>query len=1469
MKLRVRLNQGNEQKKIEIVADGTATAGDVALAVASAGSEVPLTPETHPLTLRVSEDYRSPRVLEPSTPLSESGIPSGAQIELVSPQQVEESHEVGAILRIVAGPDTGVEVPLRVGRSSVGRDSTNHVRLSDRRASKRHATILVGSRIEVIDENSANGVLLAGQKVIRAAVDPGDTVVMGETQMMIERLAIDTELVTESDVRHLRPPVVLQRPAEREIELPELPNVEQRSRFPWLALMAPLVMGATMYVFTRSAASLLFVAMSPVLMLGGWVGNVIDTRRKRRLERENYLALIEQISREIEQAQQDEVQRRNTIYPTVTACVESAVYRDAHLWSRRPEHPEFLQVRMGVGRVPPLVTLKPASPRGEPDLLDKQHEILDRFEFLEAAPIEANLRSVGGVGVAGSTGVAAAFARGLVLQSAVLHSPAELVVACLTSNTTKPEWDWLEWVPHSGSTHSPIPGALLASDDARGRVLVDAVEELIEARSEGKEPDRRGPLTHKQTEESATEPIVPSVLLVVHDAAVGSERLARIAERGPDVGVHVLWVAPDRQKLPAACRTFIDLNNTQGASVGMVRSESVYEQVSTESVDINTAEVTARSLAPVVDATAPTQDDTDLPRSVSVVGLLGPTESTESDQILNRWRQNGSLVDRSGPIVPREHPGDLRALVGHTGMDPFSIDLRAQGPHALVGGTTGSGKSEFLQAWVLGMAHANSPDRVTFLFVDYKGGAAFAKCVDLPHAVGLVTDLSPYLVRRALRSLRAEIHRREHLFNDKGVKDIIDFEKTGDPDCPPSLIIIVDEFAALAGEVPEFVDGVIDVAQRGRSLGLHLILATQRPAGVIKDSLRANTNLRIALRMNDEHDSSDVLGSKMAAEIDPSTPGRGVARVGPARLISFQSAFPGARTPEEPPAPPIDVLELDFGSNKDLRVPRPQTSGPVVDKDIERVVDAIAGAADRGSVVEPRKPWLEELSTAYDLNNLNQRSDEKIVLGVVDDPDLQSQHVMYFEPDESGNIAYFGAGGSGKTTALRSLAVAASITPRSGPTHIYGLDFGGGGLGLLEPLVNVGGIIMGDDEERVDRLSRMLTEKMDERVQRFIETRSDSLVVYRRQEGQAGEPRILVLIDGFGIFREEYDSGLGRQATFARFQRLMSEGRAAGIHFAITADRAGAMPTFMAGSFQKRIVLRMPDQDAYLSLNVPKDVLDPNSPPGRSMDTDEPNELQLAILGRDPSPTGQAREIELLAEATKEFQSSRPEPVRRMPEHVAATDVPAKVRGLPTLGIEDLSLQPMGYEPQGVFLLAGPPRSGLSSSMRWFAETMAHSFSGLPLILLSARTTPLSDLGLWTAKVMGADAVKDYLTEKVKPYVSTEAPPGRPAIALFVDQYAEFAGSPAESVLTDTLKSVRRNGHALFAGGETSSFTGFSPLISELKSSRAGLLLQPEQNDGDLLKVGLPRVKASEYPPGRGFWVQFGSVSKVQIPQLD
>ena len=232
---------------------------------------------------------------------------------------------------------------------------------------------------------------------------------------------------------------------------------------------------------------------------------------------------------------------------------------------------------------------------------------------------------------------------------------------------------------------------------------------------------------------------------------------------------------------------------------------------------------------------------------------------------------------------------------------PFGIDLRRDGPHGLIAGTTGAGKSELLQTLVASLAVANRPDALTFVLVDYKGGAAFADCERLPHTVGMVTDLDAHLVARALDSLGAELRRREHQLAAAGAKDIDDYaeQRSSDPsmDAMPRLVIVIDEFASMVRELPDFVTGMVNIAQRGRSLGIHLILATQRPSGVVSPEIRANTNLRIALRVTDATESSDVIDAP-TRRASPRRPPAGRTRDSATRRWSpFQTGRVGGRRP--------------------------------------------------------------------------------------------------------------------------------------------------------------------------------------------------------------------------------------------------------------------------------------------------------------------------------------------------------------------------------------------------------------------------------------------------------------------------------------------------------------------------------------------------------------------------------------------
>ncbi|GAB4099144.1 FtsK/SpoIIIE domain-containing protein [Sinomonas halotolerans] len=1466
---------------LAVTVDGLATVGDMARelcladpARAGAGAGAA---DLEGLTLRIEESVlaggMTGRVLDPAENLLESGLRQGSTVSIsrVDPRAGStgtpriDRGPAAATLRVVSGPDAGAEFSLPVGASVLGRGAGVDVSLTDPLVSKRHARITVGETIEIVDLNSSNGLVMDGHTVSRAALASSDTVTVGDTVLSAVALGHGAGRGQTSPlVPFNRSPRVVPRFALQERELPEGPQRPRMQPFPLVMLLVPIAMGAVLFAVLQNALSIIFMAMMPLFAVGMW----LEYRRQAKKELREETALFEErlaeAARQITGLQTLERAVRLQEAPSVAETVDSVYRLGPLLWTHAPEHREFLTVRLGLGTAPSRVRIV-APPQNQtlPEFTRRLHEAVERFSDLEAVPITASLRQGGGLGVAGPRGLVEDIARGIVLQIAGLHSPAEVAIAGLASHASKERWDWLQWLPHVGSPHSPLAGDHLAAGSAAGTLLLTRLEELLAVRlreADGAPRGRRGPLAGDH--EGMDEPTVPSVVVVIEDdAPVDRGRLTRLAELGPDAGIHVVWVAASAEQLPQCCRDFIVVDAGHGATSGHVRLGRHTHPVSCESVDEALAVQLGRMLTPIVDVGKPVDDDSDLPRSVSYVTLAGAEIADDPGAVAERWQQSNSV--RATAVAQPKAKGTLRALVGSKGVEPFFLDLKNEGPHALVGGTTGAGKSEFLQSWVLGMASAYSPDRVTFLFVDYKGGAAFAECVDLPHTVGLVTDLSPHLVRRALTSLRAELHYREHLFNRKKAKDLLAMERAADPETPPYLVIVVDEFAALAAEVPEFVDGVVDVAARGRSLGLHLILATQRPAGVIKDSLRANTNLRIALRMADEADSEDILGEKTAASFDPGIPGRGAAKTGPGRIQGFQTGYASGWTTEEPAEPRIDIVEMDFGSGQAWERPAAdalgadpgagaRTEGP---NDIARMVAAISSAADRTGISLPRKPWLAELAHTYDLARLpNPRTDERLLLGVVDDPARQSQPTFSYEPDRDGNLALYGTGGSGKSAALRTVAVAAAVTVRGGPVQVYGIDAGSRGLHMLEGLPHVGAVIDADDTERVGRLMRRLGALVDERSERYAAARAGSVGEYRRLAGAPDEARIIVLIDGMGAFRELYEYS-SDSAVFDLLTQLASDGRAVGVHLVMTGDRTTSIPASIASSVQKRIVLRMTGEDDYMMFGEPKDVVTPQSPPGRGVVGGL--EVQLAILGGNANVALQAREIGRLAAAMRRQGVPEAPGVQNLPDVVLGAELPADGGRVP-LGIEDASLEPLWVDPSGAFLLAGAPGSGRTTALVALAAGLRRVRPGVRRVYVGARKSAIASLPLWDASYTGEDAVAQAAEE-------LQLDVGTREFALFAEGIADFDSTLAESALTGLVTAMDREGLWVVGEAETSAWSSAWSLSQPFKNGRRGLLLNPGEHDGDsLLNTSLGRIRSPQYVPGRGYYVARGRASKVQ-----
>ncbi len=1536
MSLKVSMTMGDGSvAALTVTATADATVGDVAEYLFRADTTragIALPAEATLLVTPVSQGVAPSRLAPRDAALASAGVRSGDHVDIVAgsvPLAAERSPTV-AVVTVVGGPELGKVVSLRGGSHVIGRDQEAAVSLADPLLSRRHARLVVGETLEIVDMGSTSGVLLDGAFVTRATLAPGDRIRIGGTELTFAKKAtVDQPVPSTSTVPFTRSPRVVPPLPRRQIALPDPPQQPAPRPFPRTALLAPAMLGLTMFLMTGRVLSLLFVAMSPLMMIGGVLDNRHQQRTQARARAQDFEAALELSERELEAAHRRERRVRLSRSPSVADVEEAVAFLTPTLWTHRAEHESFLNVRLGLGTVPSSLVLEaPPLTNAVEGTWERVVTLSDAYSSIGGVPVTASLRSAGGLGVAGHADTARAIARAVVVQVAGLHSPMECVIAAFVSSARARDWSWLEWLPHTSSPASPFQGDHVTANRAAAQRLLVGLEEVVAQRSgrdigglvpglrgpeargagargagargaEARGPVVRGPEACEPDQAAA--PTIPAIVVFVEDAAPADRsRLIRLAEKGPDVNVHVVWIADAVAELPAACRSFVDASAAAGVpegregTVGHVRRGGSDEPVVFETLSVTDAMTVARRMACIEDVGVVVDDSADVPTAVSYLDAHG-FESLDSGHHAARWAAEDAAEGR--PL----QPFSLRALVGGAGDEPFYLDLKTQGPHALVGGTTGAGKSEFLQSWVLGMASAHSPQRVTFLFVDYKGGSAFADCVRLPHCVGLVTDLTPHLVARALASLRAELYHRERLLAVKGAKDLETLASRGDPGTPPSLVIVIDEFAALAQEAPEFVDGVVDIAQRGRSLGLHLIMATQRPAGVIKDNLRANTNLRVALRMADEADSVDVLGSPAAAHVDPGLPGRAVARTGPGRLATFQSAYAGSHSTQGGARVRVAVRELAMGAGRQW-VGR---EGPIVrvgtapseDTDASRVVGALVRAALACGTPPPRRPWLDQLADRYDLRGLSRGSTgagdgargdgagcdgargdgargdgargdgDAFAFGLIDDPSHQAQFRAMYDPDSDGNLLVLGGAGAGKSTALRTIASAAILAADVGPTHVYGIDAAGGGLDMLRVLPAVADVIDGGDSERIGRLMTRVAGIVRERSRAFTAARASSLADFKKLAGDRAMPRVILLVDGYGSFQNDYMNEPGRQQVFAAFKEVLAQGRAVGVTVVLAADRLGALHTSIQALLSRTIVLRLNDDAQYGMLGLRATGLTAQSPAGRGIDLATRKELQVAVLGNSSRIDEQSRAIEALAATTPREGPWAAEAIPRMPLLVDPAGLPDDVEGLPVLGIDCGTLHPRGFDLDRSIIIAGQAGTGRTSALAWLATSIRRCKPAIAIVHLTQRRTSLAELPAWTASYGGPGAGEEMLDAWG---AALEGPgEGEAQVVVCIENVNDFGASMADAAFVQAIKKARRNGHLVVAEADTQGWVS-GPLVGELKAARRGLLLAPEPGDCQMIfAVASARMERADAPPGRGVWVEAGRVFPVQVPWVD
>ncbi|MGY1735139.1 FtsK/SpoIIIE domain-containing protein [Geodermatophilus sp. SYSU D00684] len=1267
-------------------------------------------------------------------------------------------------LHVVGGPAAGTVVPLATGRHVLGRGAGATLSLPDPGVSRRHVALEVGAGgLTVTDLGSTNGSRLDDADLDGTARPwrPGAVLRLGASSVTVTgprdgRAGLRPGPGGRRLVRPGVPPSA-HRP-EVEVIWPEPPAAAPRRRLGWVAVVLPAVAGVALALVLSAPTFLFFALLGPLVAVGGWASDRWSGSRTGRRAAAAHAGQVREARARLAEAVRADVRAARAAAPDLAALTAAARRRTTLLWSRGAGDPAALTVRVGTGAGATRVVRVEAGRRVPEPAAD--------------LPVTVDLGRTGGLAVTGPREPALGVVRGLLAQLVALSAPGDVDVAVLASAGRVADWSWARWLPHLPAGAVPVRPSGAGADTAPSAWLTGLAD--------GRGDAEGTPVL------VVDRPVDPALAELLRRCRERGAVLLALARRGEDLGGCV----------PAVLEVGGETGDTGrlGLGDGVLPVDLVVDRLPRAA-----AARLARDLAPL----APARQAAGLPGSVRLLDLLADGRGGPAGEVPVTWSATRS---------------SLTTRLGVTADGPAEVDLVRDGPHALVAGTTGSGKSELLQTLVAGLALAHPPDRCSFLLVDYKGGAAFAEAVALPHTVGLVTDLDGAATARALRSLTAELARREALLAAAGVPDLAAL--------PPEvelarLVIVVDEFAGLAEELPEFVAGLVGIAQRGRSLGVHLVLATQRPGGVVSPEIRANCSLRLCLRTTDEADSRDVLGSGVAAAVPADRPGRGYLRTGSGRPVPFQAARV-ALGPAVAAAGPT-VTRWSWPAPPAGTAP----GTPVGPTDLARVTAATTGHAEAAGVRRPHRPWqpaLPERLRTTDLPGADGPA-TRLVVGLVDRPDRQAREPLRLDLDRGGGWLAVGGPGSGRTTLLRTVLAEAVARLSPGRLHVHVLDHAGGALAAeAAGLAHTGTVVGADDALRTVRLvSRLAGE-----------------VAGRRAGGRAEVPAVLLLVDGVDGLLAQLDEAVPGQGA-AEFLRLVRDGGAAALTCVLTADRAvpGGRLAAAAGT---RLVLPLPDRADYAVAGVPVRAVPGARPPGRALLGEEALECQVAL----PRP--------LRRTAPAAPPGAGPLLVPELPPDPPPVQPPAgEDAGL----LRRVPLGPGGDEGgvltvdllrAGGLLVVGPPGSGRTSTLTALGATL--TAAGVPVlrVLRAGRSAPD---GL---PVLLADDVTGW-----RAWCAGLA--GRPGAVLLDD-----AGTLADSPVGAALAGGERTGEVLvLAAGTAGELSpAFRGPVAELRRGRSGLLLCPGPGDADLLGTRLPRTPVP-VRPGSGWLVTAGTPQRVQV----
>lgn len=1081
--------------------------------------------------------------------------------------------------------------------------------------------------------------------------------------------------------------------SDEKIEILDAPEIPKKPENNIVLSLLPAVSMLVLTIVFRgimSTSTGTYVLMSVCSMSIGILTSIftfMSGHKKYKNECEDrktkYTAYIEKKRDEITQARQEELDGLNEMYCDIEKDINIVERFDRRLFEKTKDDEDFLKVYLGRGTVEairPIEIRKQERLEVGDDLTEMPEKISDMFSHIDYAPVCMELKESNAVGIVGANEHLYNMFKNIVVDITARHYYGDVRLYTLVSDENK--YNWLRLLPH-----------LVNGNNTRNIVYNNAsknntFENLF------KELTRR-----EQTK------YIPyhAVVLIENEFGIKNHPISRYIEKASALGMTFVFFENSIEELPLYCKEIVTLTSETTGELcdtedGSNKTEFKYNTVSDEQIY-----ALAQKLAPVYCEEISLENS--LRKNISLFELLHIYAAEDLD-LKERW--DTSEIHRT-----------MEAPLGVNAKDEvvyLNLHEKAHGPHGLVAGTTGSGKSEILQSYILSAATIYHPYEIGFVIIDFKGGGMVNQFRDLPHLIGAITNIDGNEVQRSLKSIKAELVKRQSLFAQAGVNHIDKyiqlFKEKKVTTALPHLVIIVDEFAELKAEQPEFMKELISAARIGRSLGVHLILATQKPTGVVDAQIWSNSKFKLCLKVQSKEDSNEVIKTPLAAEIKE--PGRAYLQVGNNEIFElFQSAYSGASATvdDSDVGKAFKISQLDFAGMKKTAYEKKKVAkkGGQNRNQLDAIVDYIASYCEKENIKRLPNICMPPLPDNLFFERKPKYDGVEVFagIGLLDDPDRQRQDKLEIDIT-SQNYIIVGSAQTGKTNILQAIirSLAENYTPSE--VNMYMIDFGSMILRNFEGLSHCGGVVCPSDDERLKNLFKLLNAEILSRKEKFANRGVSSFTAYK-EAGGTDLPQIVVFIDNMTALKEMY---LQEDDILLR---LCRDSVAVGICFVVANSQSAGIGYRYMNNFEGRISLFCNESSEYATMFEGCRMKLPNIP-GRALvqlnkavfesqmyiafegqkEFERVQSIQLFVEGINQNYVGQKAKI--IPEIPRDLNASY------MEKNYASYMRPGNV----LLGLDYNTVLPAEVDLAngGMFVLSGKADKGKDIFTKYFIESM-------------------------------------------------------------------------------------------------------------------------------------------------------------------